>query len=236
MPWFFACDVCALLELPDVRHAGVHLDDDEIAVFEVDSFGQRYRIKTINEAGFYALMLTSRAPISKPLKRWVTQTLLPDIRRFSIQKARKLEPHQRPVSERETLNTVELGELRCLIGITSVGFGNEHAVIRGVWQHLRKILNNPAPHPFFLDQLPTISAEMKRIVSISAETRGKIETLEEEAVRRIFGNTDQAENVLASLRKTTQKRIDSMRFKSAPLPKWMRECVMMLIARRNSGY
>lgn len=236
MPWFFACDVCALLELSDVRQACSHLDEDEIAVFTIDSLEQLYRIETISESGFYALMLNSRALIAKSLKLWVTQTLLPDIRRFSIQKARKLEPHQRPVSDREPLNTVELRDLRCLIGMTSAGFVNEDAVIRNVWHQLRTLLKNPAPYPFFLDQLPTISAEMKRIVSITAETRGKIEALEEDAARRIFGHTDHAENVLASFRKTARKRQDSMRHKSLTLPKWMRECVMMLINRRSTTY
>lgn len=236
MPWFLACDVCALLDFNDVRQACSHLDEDEIALFTIDSLEKLYRIETISESGFYALMSSSGALIAKSLKLWVTQRLLPDIRRFSIQKARKLEPHLRPVSDREPLNTLELGDLRCLIGMTSAGFVNEHAVIRSVWHQLRTLLKNPAPYPFFLDQLPTISAEMKRIVSITAETRGKIEALEEDAVRRIFGNTYLAENVLASFRKTARKRQDSMRHKSSTLTKWMRDCVMMLINQRGTGY
>jgi len=236
MPWFFAGDVCEVLELNDVRQACAHLDEDEIAVFTLDTLEQLYRIETINESGFYELMLTSQTPLAKPLKQWVTRTLLPDIRRFSIQKARKIEPHQRSVSDREPLNTVDIGDLRSLIGIASTGFVNEHAVIRGVWHHLRKLLKNPAPYPFFLDQLPTIATEMKRIIPICAELRGSFAALEEDALRHIFNNGDQAENVLASFRKTAQKRTDSMRYKSSKLPKWMRECVSIEINQRKTGY
>ena len=93
-PWFVAADVCAVLELPNSTMALKRLDADEIQVIDFSTLNsiegrenQRLSnfnpktINIINESGLYSLMLTSRKPAAKRLKKWVTSEVLPAIRR-----------------------------------------------------------------------------------------------------------------------------------------------------------
>jgi anti-repressor protein len=82
-PWLIAKDVCDVLGLNNVTEALRALDDDEktnISNSEVwNKPGRDPYI--ISEAGFYKLVMRSRKPEAKEFQRWVTHTVLPQIRR-----------------------------------------------------------------------------------------------------------------------------------------------------------
>jgi prophage antirepressor-like protein len=82
--WFYAVDVCKILELNNVSQALSALDDDEKTTI-INSDGQAgigaQSFLVINEPGLYSLIIRSRKPEAKAFKRWVTHEVLPSIRK-----------------------------------------------------------------------------------------------------------------------------------------------------------
>ncbi|MCE5291584.1 MAG: phage antirepressor KilAC domain-containing protein [Nocardiaceae bacterium] len=78
-PWFIAADSLALLELN--RSSLTALDDDEKGVHTMDTPGGVQSVGIISEAGFYSLILRSRKPEAKQIRRWLTHEVLPAIRK-----------------------------------------------------------------------------------------------------------------------------------------------------------
>ena len=89
-PWFVAKDLCNALELNDVRRAVEPLDDDEKLTGEILQSGQRRLMWLVNESGMYALVIRSNKPEAKKFRKWVTNEVLPSIRRtgsYTVQPA-----------------------------------------------------------------------------------------------------------------------------------------------------
>lgn len=81
-PWFVLVDVCRVLDMGNPSMAASRLDDDEKGgVSIVDPIGRPQNTTVINESGLYSLILTSRKPAAKAFKKWVTGTVLPEIRK-----------------------------------------------------------------------------------------------------------------------------------------------------------
>ncbi|MEL6584045.1 MAG: BRO family protein [Pseudomonadota bacterium] len=78
-PWFVASDVCAVLELRNPSDAVKRLDTDEVTLDQIE--GSHRPTNLINESGLYALVLRSDKPQAKPLRRFVTSEVLPQIRK-----------------------------------------------------------------------------------------------------------------------------------------------------------
>lgn len=79
MPWFVTADVLALLDLN--RSSVAALDADEKGVHTLDTPGGAQQVSIISESGLYSLILRSRKPEAKAIKRWITHEVLPQIRR-----------------------------------------------------------------------------------------------------------------------------------------------------------
>ena len=77
-PWFVAKDVCDILGVQNVTQSMQQLEDFERSMFNI---GRQGEANIISESGFYTLVLRSRKPIAKPFRLWVTQEVLPQIRK-----------------------------------------------------------------------------------------------------------------------------------------------------------
>ena len=81
-PWFVAKDLCQILELSNVGQALSRLDDDEKnTIILNDGTPGNPNTAVVTESGMYALVLGSRKPEAKAFRKWVTATVLPEIRR-----------------------------------------------------------------------------------------------------------------------------------------------------------
>jgi len=82
-PWFVAADVCAVLDLDDVRRAVERLhEDDRTQTPVVDGAGRMNpRTWVISESGLYDLIIRSDKPEARPFRRWITNEVLPQIRK-----------------------------------------------------------------------------------------------------------------------------------------------------------
>lgn len=77
-PWFVAKDVCDILGVQNVTQSMQQLENFERSMFNI---GRQGEANIISESGFYTLVLRSRKPIAKPFRLWVTQEVLPQIRK-----------------------------------------------------------------------------------------------------------------------------------------------------------
>lgn len=80
-PWFVAKDICDALGIIKYRDAMARLDDDERVSILVDTLGGKQSMTAVNESGLYLLVFQSRKPEARAFRRWVTNEVLPSIRR-----------------------------------------------------------------------------------------------------------------------------------------------------------
>ena len=79
--WFVAKDVCDILDINDPSMAVGRLDDDETSTTTIGTTSGPREMLTVNESGVYSLVFTSRKPEAKRFRKWVTGTVLPEIRK-----------------------------------------------------------------------------------------------------------------------------------------------------------
>lgn len=84
-PWFVAKDVCQTLGIvwkgSDSTGPLGSLDDDEKGVSSVHTPGGYQDMVVVNESGLYAIIFKSRKPEAVRFRKWVTNEVLPAIRR-----------------------------------------------------------------------------------------------------------------------------------------------------------
>lgn len=90
--WFYATDVCKILGLSDTRRAVERLEEDEKQLLKVQDNGQKREMWLINESGLYALIFSSGKQMARNFRKWVTNEVLPSIRKaghYSIQQQKE---------------------------------------------------------------------------------------------------------------------------------------------------
>ncbi|MEH2352576.1 BRO-N domain-containing protein [Nostoc sp.] len=128
-PWWVAADVCAVLDIQNIRQNIAKLDAGERGVCTIDTLGGKQEVLTINESGLYSLVLTSRKIQAKRFKKWLTSEVIPAIRKTGTysaianpqplalneaQKTKLAEHHEKVESIRRKITATEqaLKELR----------------------------------------------------------------------------------------------------------------------------
>jgi prophage antirepressor-like protein len=79
--WFVAQDVCAMLGLGNPTRALSNLDEDEKGLTTSNTLGGFQQLLIVSESGLYAMIFRSRKPVAKRIRKWVTQEVLPTIRK-----------------------------------------------------------------------------------------------------------------------------------------------------------
>ncbi|MGO0884753.1 phage antirepressor [Clostridioides difficile] len=81
-PWFVGKDIAEKLGYKDTSDAlKRHVDDEDKGGGEIPTPGGNQNMRLINESGLYSLILSSKLPNAKAFKRWVTNEILPSIRK-----------------------------------------------------------------------------------------------------------------------------------------------------------
>ena len=83
VPWFVGRDIATALGYAKPENAiGAHVDDEDKNTVTIrDGVQGNPNTTVINESGLYSLILSSRLPAAKRFKRWVTNEVLPAIRK-----------------------------------------------------------------------------------------------------------------------------------------------------------
>ncbi|EIS9421523.1 phage antirepressor [Clostridioides difficile] len=80
--WFVGKDIAEKLGYKDTSDAlKRHVDDEDKGAGEIPTPGGNQNMRLINESGLYSLILSSKLPSAKAFKRWVTNEILPSIRK-----------------------------------------------------------------------------------------------------------------------------------------------------------
>ena len=81
-PLFIAQQVCSILGYKLARKAVAdHCDPEDVCKVEMQTNGGRQLVNCVNESGLYALIFGSKLPKAQQFKRWVTNEVLPAIRK-----------------------------------------------------------------------------------------------------------------------------------------------------------
>lgn len=82
-PLFVAKQVCSFLGFKDpINAVKAHVDPEDLCKVEMlDRLNRKQLVNCVNESGLYALIFGSKLPKAKQFKRWVTNEVLPAIRR-----------------------------------------------------------------------------------------------------------------------------------------------------------
>ena len=75
-------DVATALGYAKPRNAlAIHVDSEDKSTAPIQGPAYETRVTLINESGLYSLILSSKLPQAKAFKRWVTNEVLPQIRK-----------------------------------------------------------------------------------------------------------------------------------------------------------
>lgn len=81
-PLFVAIDIAKALGFKDQTNAiKLHVDPEDLFKQEIETNGGRQTVNCVNESGLYALIFGSKLESAKRFKRWVTNEVLPAIRK-----------------------------------------------------------------------------------------------------------------------------------------------------------
>lgn len=182
-PWFVALDVTKALRLTNPTMALKALDDDERAKFNL---GRQGETNIISESGLYTLILRCRDAVKQGttawrFRKWVTNEVLLAIRKSG--EYSYVEPA--PKSAGEPLDWRQKEELRGLINDIAQSFRYHNAWKSGVWLALRRACRNPSPNPITVDDLPAITAELRRILTSAETALDNMRTYEREFLREV---------------------------------------------------
>lgn len=94
-PWFVGKDVAERLGYGNPRQGiASHVDDEDKGVQKLDTPSGTQNMTIINESGLYSLILSSKLPKAKEFKRWVTNEVLPSIRKTGGYHVPTIDPEQ----------------------------------------------------------------------------------------------------------------------------------------------
>ncbi|HJF25141.1 MAG TPA: transporter, partial [Proteus mirabilis] len=81
-PYFVGKDVAKTLGYKDTVNAiKSHVDDEDKRGWQITTPSGNQNMTVVTESGVYALIFGSKLPSAKKFKRWVTNDVLPDIRK-----------------------------------------------------------------------------------------------------------------------------------------------------------
>lgn len=78
---FVAADVCNALGLLNPSSVLNSLDEDEKGIEKVYTSGGKQKVLYVTESGLYSIIMRSNKPQARAFRRWVTGTVLPQIRK-----------------------------------------------------------------------------------------------------------------------------------------------------------
>lgn len=81
VPWIAAKDVCEILDLDNQKQALDALPEKHLGYAKIHTSGGEQNMRTVSEAGLYRLVFRSKKAEAQEFQDWVTETVLPSIRK-----------------------------------------------------------------------------------------------------------------------------------------------------------
>ena len=80
-PFFVLADLCRVLDLSAVGRVAARLDEGVRRTHTLQTPGGAQQMTVVNEAGMYEVVIRSDKPEAAAFRRWITGTVLPELRR-----------------------------------------------------------------------------------------------------------------------------------------------------------
>lgn len=80
-PWFILADLCRVLEIASPGNVAARLADDQKGIHLTETPGGRQQMVIVSEPGMYEVVIRSDKPEAVTFRRWITGTVLPEIRK-----------------------------------------------------------------------------------------------------------------------------------------------------------
>ena len=110
--YFVGKDIAGILGFSNSRKAiADHVDDEDKGVTNCYTLGGNQNITVINESGLYSLIFGSKLPSAKKFKHWVTNEILPSIRKngsYALQSADNVREKEIGLARAEFLRSMAL--------------------------------------------------------------------------------------------------------------------------------
>lgn len=199
-PWFVAKDVCSAIDI-DVTQTR-KLDDDERGLYSIQTLSGYQQMSIINESGLYTLILRCRDAV-KPgtvphrFRKWVTNEVLPTIRKTG----RYQHPVATPRRTAEPLTPADMQNLNWLVQNMVSALRYQGVWTRAIWYSLRQATGRPSPEPFCVEDLPALTQECRRIITVTGLVNEKVAKFEREAARRILRKREDCQMVISHLQR-----------------------------------
>lgn len=217
-PWFVARDVGDALGLVTVLASTALLAAEDRGIDTVDTLGGPQQMVTINESGLYELTFRSRRPEARAFCRWVTGTVLPEIRRTgSYSRPGALPPGV------EVPQGLTAGEWQQVLRALSSQDDNHREVIemlQRILEQQRELLRTQHANAM-LGRFPEVEAlhraevkmKLRELVDVVAASRGWATSLIWQeiyaTIKRLFGHDVRREAIYLTGR-TLLDRADQM--------------------------
>lgn len=230
-PLFHVGDLCELLEHVNTRQAlRTHVEADDVQKMDViDRMGRTQQANFVREPGMWSLLIGSRAPNAKKVKRWITSEVLPAIRKTGSYHAVP------PAPTSEQIAAADHKNLQRVVWMICSRFHWNSSWTFAVWFAIRQAIGWPAPNRFEVRHLPLIATELRRILEISTAVRDHCMELEKEAIRRIVRNREAAGPFVERLKAEEAGWLNEQKPWHAKLDGWHQQALDALALRQPPG-
>lgn len=132
-PLFIAKQVCTILGFVNSKDAvSRHVDPEDVSKVEIQTNGGKQLVNCVNESGLYALIFGSKLPKAKQFKRWVTNEVLPAIRKQGCYSAQEQDNALISNEQQYELSSRVMRKTHALFGNKNYSF-----VYRALKRHFR---------------------------------------------------------------------------------------------------
>lgn len=220
-PWFCAADVCEALGYANARDAiAKHCRAGGVAKRDTPTSSGVQPLTFINEGNLYRLCIKSHKPEAQKFEAWVCDEVLPAIRKTGRYVAPTEAPQPQPTA-REAISPRDHYAIARVVWLISDQFKHSSSWSQGVWYYLRHALNNPAPNPWYVDQLTDMAAHLRSLYANAHAVHELTRAIEAEACKRLLRKGDAPERVLADLNAKALDHLKGHAKQLDDLPTWV---------------
>ena len=165
-PWFVLADLCRILGLEQVNRVKARLHDGDTSSTPIrDALGRIQNATVVSEPGMYEVVIRSDKPEAAAFRRWITGTVLPEIRKTGGYSARPALTDDEIVAQALAITTHRVKELESVV--------EELTPDANAWRKLADSDGNygVADAAKILTQDPTISIGRNRLFDFMAERK-----------------------------------------------------------------
>lgn len=213
-PWFCLKDVCEVLSIDRTsdltrvakgvvlnqplknRDRGT-LDPDGVCKTDITTIGGKQQLTFINEPNLYRVIFRSNKPEARQFQDWVFNEVLPAIRKTG----RYEHPVTTPRRTAEPLTPADMQNLNWLVQNMVSALRYQGVWTRAIWYSLRQATGRPSPEPFCVEDLPALTQECRRIITVTDLVNEKVAKFEREAARRILRKREDCQMVISHLQR-----------------------------------